>query len=250
MALKIGKFHRRKQTYQEFLWEMVSKDQTLNKYFRQNNPLVKYELFDHSDSLNYSVSIGQYTAYGSAFIHDFLGRLPDSIIESRFKISFHNVLRNLIMNVAHGKFKELREKIKFFTEYQKLDIDAVTEFIRYCTCNFDDLQLEYQETDEFHRWYFTSEVAGPFGFSLNKKTIADAVASPGFKDHGERMTQGDITNLLIRAFVSAESIEEATAKQRDAQNVSPDTAKLMADVREAVRASQVKREAVTSGLTV
>jgi hypothetical protein len=246
MSLKVGKVKiKAKHTVnQEQLWAMVNADPLLREYFNPRHPIFDYELIDCCDSLNFWVGFKNRPELGrvcgSAFVYDFRGVYTDEQTEAGFKISFHNVIRNLLVNVIHGDTAEARWEHKFFHD-DGFSPNSITEYIKLCTQNLPFAKLQCAELTNAWRWWFTVDGCQDFGFHV-PKDFAEKVLTSEFAGEANRTTRDHVTNLLVRAFLATKSNDIAKQEAQDVATLAPETAALMAEIRKSVAtAGQVKK---------
>jgi len=223
---------------------MVCNDPLLREYFDPKHPIFEYEMIDCCDSLNFWVGFKNHPELGrvcgSAFIYDFRGVYTDEQTEAGFKISFHNVIRNLLVNAVHGDTSDARWDHKFFHD-DGFSPNSITEYIKLCTQNLPFTKLQCTELTNAWRWWFTVEACQDFGFHV-PKDYAEKVMTSEFASQANRTTRDHITNLLVRSFLATKSDAIAKQEAQDSARLKPETAALMAQIRKSVAtAGQVKK---------
>lgn len=243
MALKIAKTTVREKTDQDHMWEMVAKSAMLNSLFNRKHPFIKYQLLDFSDSLNYKVSIGERSVFGSCFIHDFLGKLTEPDVDSRAKISFHNVIRNLVFNAGNRGF-DMREYSVFVgalfepgqdpsTAKLELNTKGITEYLKLA---IEDLgfAVEY-EFNQHHFWYLSKEGIEPLAMFIPGNYIEKLQSGQMPPQLYNSSTKGYVQNLVVRLLLSARDEDAAKAYAERVQKFGKEAADQVEAVREQVQ---------------
>ena len=238
MSLKVSKLKARSafDTNKVQLWEMIGKDHIFREYFNAAHPIFQYDLIDCSDALNFWVSIKGRPEFGrvcgSAFVHDFRGVYTDEQTEAGFKISFHNVIRNFLLNVIHEDTTQQRWEHEFFNA-DGFSPNAITDYVRLCTQNLTFVRLQCTELSNVWRWWFSAEGCQDFGFHM-PKDYAETVLKSEYAHEANRCTRDHIGSLLVRAFLATIPPGVAQQEAKDSATVNPQTAALMAEIRKSV----------------
>lgn len=243
MGLRIDKPTAKQKTDQDLMWEMVASSAMLNSLFNRKHPFIKYKLLDFSDSLNYKVSIGERSVFGSCFIHDFLGKLTEPDIDSRAKISFHNVIRNLLFNAGNRGF-DMREYSVFIgkmivpgkdpnTDTLDINTTGITEYLKLA---LEDLGFDVEyEFNQHHFWHLSKDGIEPLAMFIPANYVEKLQSGQMPQQLYNSSTKGYVQNLVVRLLLSARDEETAKAYAERVQKFGKETADQVEAVREQVQ---------------